>query len=134
MHARTVDLDGLGVEIDDQVTSLDDGLGVAFRPTHNRVYPRDQFVLVERLGHVIVGAEAKPSDFILGPRQAGQDQDRRFHLRDAQAAQHLKAGHIRQVQIEKNDVVIVDFPEIDAFFSKIGRIDVKALGFQHKLD
>src|SRR6266567_3293461 len=35
VHARTVDLDGLGVEIDDQVSRLDDGLGVTFRPTHN---------------------------------------------------------------------------------------------------
>jgi hypothetical protein len=30
MHPRAVDLDGLGVEIDDEIAALDDRLGVAF--------------------------------------------------------------------------------------------------------
>src|ERR1700752_4344714 len=57
-----------------------------------------------------------------------------FHLRYAQAAKHLEARHIWQIQVQKDDVVVVDLPEIDAFFSKIRRVDVEALGFEHQFD
>jgi RNA-directed DNA polymerase len=56
MHAYAVDLGRLGVEFDDEIIGLDDRLGVAFGAPHDRVDARDQFVLVERLGHVVVGA------------------------------------------------------------------------------
>ncbi len=89
---------------------------------------------MERLGHVVVGAEAETSDLVLDPGEAGEDQDRRFHLGDAQAAQHFEARHVRQVDVEEDNVVIVDFAEIDPFLAEIGRVDVEALRLEHQLD
>ena len=53
------DFDSLGVEIDDEVAGLDDRLRMALGAAHDGVDARDQLVLVERLGHVVVGAEAE---------------------------------------------------------------------------
>ena len=58
VDALGVDLDRLGVEIDHELAGLDDGLGVTLGAPHDGVDARHQFVLVERLGHVVVGAEA----------------------------------------------------------------------------
>ena len=70
------DFDSLGVEIDDQIAGIDDRLGVALGAANDRVDARDQLVLVERLGHVVVGAEAETFDLVLDAGEAGQDQDR----------------------------------------------------------
>src|ERR1043165_8011069 len=42
--------------------------------------------------------------------------------------------HVRQVQVEKDDVVIVELGEIEAFFAEIRRVDVEAFGPEHQLD
>ena len=80
MHPRSVDLDRLGDEADNKIAGLDDGLGVALGAPHDRVDARDQFVLVEGLGHVVIGAEAEPPDLVLDAGNARQDEDRRPHL------------------------------------------------------
>ena len=53
---------------------------------------------------------------------------------DAQAAQNLEARHVRQVEVEQNDVVVVQLAEIDPFFTEIGGVDVEARGFEHQFD
>ena len=58
----------------------------------------------------------------------------RLHLGDPQRAQNLEAGHVGQVQVEQDDVVIVELAEIDALFAQIGGVDVEAFGLQHQLD
>src|SRR3569832_1113261 len=83
VHALAADLDRLGVEIDDEIAGVDDRLGVALGAADDRVDARDQLVLVERLGHVVVGAEAEALDLVLNAGEAGEDQDRRLDLRDA---------------------------------------------------
>ena len=128
------DLDRLGVEVDDQVAGGDDRLGVALRAAHDGVDAGDQLVLVERLGHVVVGAEAETLHLVLDAGHAGEDQDRRLHLGDAQRAQDLVARHVGQVQVEKDDVVVVELAEVDALFAEIRRVDVEVLGLQHQLD
>src|SRR5205085_9067741 len=55
---------GLGIEVDDQIASLDDGLGMALGTAHDGMNPGDQLVLVERLGHIIVGAKTEPADLV----------------------------------------------------------------------
>ena len=65
MHASAIDFYGLLVEIDGEITGVDDRLRVALRATHYRVDAGDQFVLVERLGDVVVGTEAETLDLIL---------------------------------------------------------------------
>jgi hypothetical protein len=74
----------------------DDRLGVALGAAHHRVDAGDQFVLVEGLGHIVVGAAAEPLTLVLDFGVAGQDQDRRVDLGDPQLAQHLQAAHVGQ--------------------------------------
>jgi hypothetical protein len=57
--------DRLGVKIDDEVTGLDDRLGVALRAAHDGMDAGNKLVPVERLGHVVVGAVAETADFVL---------------------------------------------------------------------
>ena len=94
----------------------------------------DQLVLMEGLGHIIVGAEAEAAHLVLDAGQARQDQDRGLHLAHPQGLQHLVAAHIGQVQIEEDYVVIVKLTEVDALFAKVGRVDVEALRLKHQLD
>jgi hypothetical protein len=77
------------------------------RGTRRSVNARHQFVLVERLGYVVVGAEAEPPDFVLNAGEAREDQDRRLYLRDAQLTQHVEARHIRKVQIEEDGLRLI---------------------------
>ena len=84
MDALGTDLDGLGIEVDDEFAGLDDRLGVPFGAAHDGMDARHQLVLMERLGHVVVGAEAKPFDLVLDAGEPGQDQDRGFDLGNAQ--------------------------------------------------
>jgi hypothetical protein len=104
------------------------------RAQESQVDAGDQLVLVEGLGHVVVGAEAEAAHLVLDAGKPGEDQDRGLDLGDPQAAQHLEARHVRQVQIEQDDVVIVELAEIDALFAQIGGVDVEALGLEHQLD
>ena len=101
---------------------------------HDGVDAGDQFVLMEGLGHVVVGANAETLDLVLDAGKAGEDQNGGLDLRDPELLQHVVAGHVGQVQIEQDNVVVVEFTEIDAFFPEIGGVDVKAFGFQHQFD
>ena len=134
MHALAVDLHGLGVEVDDEIAGLDHRLGMALGAAHDGVDARHQLVLVERLGHVVVGAEAETPALVLDSGEAGEDQDRRLHLRDTQGTQYLEARHVGQVQVQENNVVIIELAEIDAFFAKIRGVDIETLGFEHQLN
>jgi len=50
---------------------------------------RDEFVLVEGLCHVIVGAEAETFDFVLDAGEAGKNENGRVDLAHAQRLQNL---------------------------------------------
>ena len=84
-----LDFDGLGVEVDREVAGRDDRLGMALGTADDGVDAGDQLVLVEGLGHVVVGAEAEAANLVLDAGEAGEDQDGRLDLGDAQRAQHL---------------------------------------------
>jgi hypothetical protein len=84
--------------------------------------------------HIIVGAEAETADLVLDARQTGQDQDGRLDFRYTQAAQDFEARHIRKVEIEKDDVVIVNLTDVDTFLSEISRMNVETLGLEHQFD
>jgi hypothetical protein len=73
-----------------RISGLDHRLSVAFRSPHDRVDAGHQVVLVERLGHIVVGAEAQPFDFVFELGEA----EERFDLRHAQTAQNLEARHV----------------------------------------
>src|SRR5262249_1876779 len=73
-------------------------------------------------------------DLVLDAGEAGEDQNRGLDLGDPQGTQNLEARHVRQVQVEHDDVVIVQFPTVDAFFGQVGRVNVEAFRFERKLD
>src|SRR3979411_682423 len=134
MHALAADLDRLGVEIDHEIAGLDHRLGVALGTAHDRMDARNQFVLVEGFGHVVVGADAETLDLVLDAGEAGEDQNGRFDLRHPKLLKHVVAGHVGQIEVEQDNVVIVKFSEVAAFFPEVGRIDVETLGLQHQLN
>src|SRR3546814_3935011 len=41
---------------------------------------------------------------------------------------------VGQIQVEQDDVVIIELAQIEAFLAQIGRIDVEALGGEHRVD
>jgi hypothetical protein len=65
---------------------------------------------------------------------AREDHDRRIDLADAQLTQNLKAAHVGQVQVQQNEVVVIDLAQIDAFFTQVGRLDIKAFRLEHQFD
>ena len=134
MHAGAGHFDGLLVEVDGEVAGVDDRLRMTLGAAHDGVDARDQLILVERLGHVVVGAEAQALDLVLDAGEAGQDQDRSLDLGDPQRPQNLETGHVRQVQVEQDDVVVVEFAKVDTLFAEIRRVDVEALGLEHQLN
>src|SRR3546814_6255332 len=84
MDARAIDLDRLGIEIDRELAGLDDRLAVPLRTADDGVDARHQFVAMERLGDVIVGAEAEAAHLRIHLADARQDQHRRLPARDAE--------------------------------------------------
>jgi hypothetical protein len=93
---------------------------------------RYQFIFVEWLRHVVVGAKAETLDLVLDAGNAGQDQDRCFYLGEAQRSEYVKSRHIGQVQVEQDNVIVVQLAEIDALFAQIGSVGLEALGFEHQ--
>jgi len=94
----------------------------------------DQFVLMERLGHVVVGAKAEALDLVFNAGEPREDESRRLHFGAAQSAQHFEARHVWEIQIKEDDVVVVDLAKIDPFLAEIGGVDIEALGFEHQLE
>jgi len=134
VHARAVDLNRLGIEIDGELAGLNHGLRMTLRATHDRMNAGDQFVLVERLGHVIVGAKPKATNLILDPDHAGENEDRGRNLGNAQRFQDIEAAHIRQVQIQQDNVVVIELAEVYPLLAKVRRVNVEAFRLQHELD
>ncbi|MCY1244362.1 hypothetical protein D9M72_574330 [compost metagenome] len=130
----SADFHRLGIEIDDQLAGGNDRLGMTLGTAHDRMDACHQLVLVERLGHVVVGAEAETANLVFNSGHAGENEDRRLHLGKTQCSQDLVTGHVRKVEVEKDDVVVIEFAEIDAFFTEIGGVNVETLGLQHQLN
>ncbi|MCY1311204.1 hypothetical protein D9M70_614840 [compost metagenome] len=102
--------------------------------TDDGVNTGDQLILVEGLGHVVVGAEAQAADLVFDAGHTRENQDRGLHLGKTQRSQDFIAGHIRQVEVEKDDVIVIKFAEIDAFFTEVGGVDIETLGLEHQLN
>ena len=100
----SVDFDGLGVEIDRQLAGTDDRLAVTLRAADNGVDACDQFVAVEWLGDIVVGAESQCADLRVHLVQTGQDQYRGTDLGGAQFLEHVIAVHVGQVEVEQDEL------------------------------
>ncbi len=68
------------------------------RSAYNGVDARHQLVLVERFGHIVVGAKAKTFDLVLDRGKTGEDQDWGLDFRNAQLRKTSKpdiSGRLR---------------------------------------
>src|SRR5207237_382766 len=88
----------------------------------------------ERFGQKIIRSEAEPLYLIIELAEARQNQDRRPDPGGAQPAQDLIAVHVRQQQVEDNDVVIVQFADFEPVFPEIGGVANETFFAQPKLD
>ena len=134
VNAAAVHFDRLGVKINREFAGGDDRLAVALGTAHDRLDAGDQLILVERLGHIIVGAEAQRLDLGFDNGVTGEDQDRRLHLGDAQGLEDLKAAHVGQLQVQNDNVVVIKLTQIDPFFAEIGGVNIQAFAPQHQFD
>ena len=134
MHAVTAHFHRLGVQIDHYVAGFDNGMGVSLRAAHDRIDACDQLVLIERLGHVIVGAKAETAHLGVDIGGAGKDENGRVDPRHPELLQHVEAVHVGKAKVEHDDVVIIELAQIYAFLAEVGRIDVEAFGLEHQLD
>src|SRR4051812_28325010 len=91
--------------------------------------PRDQFVFVEGLGHGVVCAHAERANLVLDPGKTGEDEDGRLYQLEGSATHRS-----REVQVQKDDVVVVDLRELDGLMAKVRNVRIEALRFQHELE
>ena len=134
MQRLIVHIGGLGVEINGQAAGTDDRVRMALGAADNGLNTGHQLALIEGFRQVIIGAEAQALNLVIKFRQAGQDQDRCAHPRLTEAAQHLVPVDIRQDQVEQDNVVIIEFADLNAVFAKVGGIDNIAGRRQHQRD
>src|SRR5882724_12917699 len=100
----------------------------------DRLDAGDQLAPVERLGQIIVSAEAQTLDLAVEFTEAGKDEDRSVNARAAQTPQYLVSVNIRQHQIQQDDVVVIELSNLEAVFPEICRIDDVTFRFKHQLD
>ena len=103
-------------------------------PPEQSLDAREQFGKVERLGHVVVGAEFQPIDDVvwLGPR--GQHQDRREVPIAAQLLTHLEAIHLWQANVEDHQVEALGAHALEGLASVARDLDDMMLPLQVDTD
>ncbi len=103
------------------------------RPAAQRLHPRQQLLEGERLGDVVVSAGAQRLHLEVDRVLGRQHEDRHGEPAVAQVAQHLEPGHLRQPQVEDDEVVLPTGGEAQALESVRGEIDVEALFLESAL-
>ena len=94
----------------------------------------NQLALVKRLGQVIVGTEAEALYLLIRFGKPREDEDRRSDLGCPQPPQDFISVHIRQHEVENNQVVIVNFPDLETVFAEIRTVTDVTFGLQHHFD
>ena len=91
--------------VDAQIADLEHLLGrLAGRiAAQDRLDPRDELARVERLGHVVVGAQLQPDDLVHVVAARGEHDDRQVALL-AQSAAHFPAVELGHHQVEHEQV------------------------------
>jgi hypothetical protein len=117
-------------QVDAQVTAPDHrGQGGPGAP-YQRVHPRRQLREGERLGQVVVGAQAQSGDAVADRRGCGEHEHPRLHPRLDHRPAHLIAVDDRQVAIQHDHVVVVDAEPFQRLVPVIGHVDGQRLAAQ----
>ena len=114
-----------GVELDH--AAGEDRFGPPTRTAHQRVDARQQFLDVERLDQIVVGAVFQALDLVLPAAASGKDQDRIALAVLAQRLDQIHAGHLGQAQIDDRQIERHFAAKVDALFAVLRRIDCKAI-------
>ena len=119
----TVDGDpaGTGVEADGAAIEL--ALGVAGRTTQQGADARQDFLEMERLRHIVVGAGVEALDLVAPSVARRQNEDRHRPPGPAPRLEHRDAIHLGQADIEDDGVIRLAFAEKVPFFPIEGAID-----------
>ena len=115
------DARGLGVE--PQRPALDVALGVAGGAAHLGADARQQLLHVEGLGDVVVGAGVHAGHLVAPAVARGEDDHRHLALGAAPLLEHADAVHLRQADIEDDDVVGLGLAEEVALLAVEGGVD-----------
>lgn len=111
-----------------------DGLGMTLRPADDSVNPRDQLDLMEGFGQILVRAHSEGADLGIQFRNPREDQHRSVDSAHSQLLEDVETVHVRQVEVETDEIVIIGFAEIEALLAQVGRVDIEPLGTQHQLE
>ena len=103
-----------------QIESLGDGLF--------------QLVVVERFGHVIVGAPVHGLHGRLGGGISRDHDDGRFRAFLLAGLQHIQAGHVAELDIAKQQVILVLGEHVDGRAAIVGQRHAVALARQQKFE
>ncbi len=96
---------------------------MARRAAHQCVQARAQFLHVERLRQVVVGAGFEADHFVLPVRARGENQNRQAAAEPAQRLDHRDAVAFRQAEVDDGRVVFELASEVDAFVTVGGCVD-----------
>jgi hypothetical protein len=95
---------------------------------------RHELVAMEGLDQVVVGAQGERLHLRIDEAGSGKHQNGRTHLGRAQRLDDVEAADVGKLKVADNHVILVELAQLDAFFAKIGRVNVERPGFEHQLD
>ena len=95
---------------------------------------RHQFLAMERFRQIVIRAKSKALEFAFRIVCARQNKNRRLNACTADLAQYFVTGHIRQAKVQKDQVIVIELGQIDAFFAKMCAIDIQVGVAQHHFD
>ena len=104
---RPVDGRHHSARIDAQDASLEHRRRVAGGAADDSAEAGEQFLRLERLGQIIVGAGVDAGHAFRPGAARGQDQDRRRHARGAQVPDHRQSVEPRQAEVEDDAVEVL---------------------------
>lgn len=123
------------VDVDDQVTDAQHRgvLAGGAHPAQPRPDPRQEFLCLERLGHVVVGARLQPLDHVTGVGLRGEHHDRHIRFRP-QVATHVDAVATGKHQIQQNEVGLVRAKRLERLVAAGDSYRLEAGRLQHDLE
>ena len=129
--ALAVDRDLAAVEVEHQHPDLQARLAEALAAADHRLDARHQFRRVERLADEIVRAEGEGLDLRLWPGDGREYHDRRVDPPRTHPPDDIVAVHVRQLEVEQDDVVIVVAGEFEQFLAGLRLVHDGAALAQH---
>ena len=107
MEGFGADGNRLGVQVDFNIASANNGIGVSFGAADDSLNTGEKFGFVKRFGEVIISAVAQAFNLFIRLGQAGQNENGGVDLGCAEVFKNFIAVHVRQHQVENNDVIII---------------------------